>query len=68
LKGTNPKNKNDIITFNQKLANEPPSNTLQCACGAQCNMGNMFGTSYNIHNKLSEDGSTWAYVKMRYAS
>jgi hypothetical protein len=58
FKGTNPKNKNEFIIFNRKLADEPLSNTLQCACSAQCTMDNMFGTSYDIQHILSEDGST----------
>ena len=58
LKGINPKNKNEFITFNQKLADEPLSNTLQCACGAQCTMDNMFSTSYDIQHILFGDGST----------
>jgi hypothetical protein len=55
------------ITFNQKLAGAPPSNNLQCAYDAQGNMGNKFDTVCDIRNKLCEDGSTWAYVKVCHA-
>ena len=57
LKGTNPKRKNDFITFNRKLADVSLFNTLQCTCGGQCMMDNMLGTSYNIQHILLEMAS-----------